>query len=195
MRYLYRNALRILTHPYLFFEEAIEKNNPLPATFVFLISWLINHLGWCFISTGLLESFHLIPGILMALITYPIAVFVIYLVCRILVRETRLSSFFNIWGFSYLPTLLFSIGNIIVHLLQEFDWFIIAISNPFFQVCLWAFIFLTLLWKILLLAITLRLAGNLNLMQIIQAISILVLMVGIYWWGGLIVEWFKVPFI
>jgi len=49
--------------------------------------------------------------------------------------------------------------------------------------------------KILLLAITLRLAGNLNITQIIKAITILALVVGFYWWGGSILGWFKVPFI
>lgn len=195
MGYLYQKALRFLTHPYLFFEEAIEKSNPIPATSGFLASWLIAFLGWHSFNTGLLENFKLISGMLIALVTYPIAVILIYLVCRIFVRENRLSSFFNVWGFSYLPTLLFSIGNILVHLLQKFDWFMTAMVNPLFQICLGTFIILTFLWKVLLLAITLRLAGNLNLLQIIKAITILGLLLLFYWWGGFILGWFKVPFI
>lgn len=61
----------------------------------------------------------------------------------------------------------------------------LAMANPFFQMCLWPFIFLTLFWKALLLAITLRLAGNLNFIQIIQAIAIIGLLVLFYWWGGI----------
>lgn len=195
MRYLYQNALRFLIHPYLFFEEAIEKGNPIPATSGFLISWLVAFLGWYFFSTGLLGNLNRIFGMLIALVTYPIAVILIYLVCRFFVHENRLSSFFYVWGFSYLPTLLFSIGNILVHLLQKNDWLTPIMVNPIFQICLWAFFILTFLWKLLLLAITLRLAGNLNLLQIIQAITILGLLVLFYWWGGFILGWFKVPFI
>jgi hypothetical protein len=195
MRYLFQNTLKILTHPYLFFEEALEKNNPAPASVTFLISWLIASLGWFFVSNSLLGNLQLIPGMLIALATYPIVVTILYLLCRILVRETRLSSFFNVWGFSYLPTLLFTIGNIMVHLLQNYDWFISTMNNPLFQICLWTFIFLTLLWKGLLLAITLRLAGNLNLIQIIQAITIIGLIVLLFWRGGFLLGWFKVPFI
>ena len=129
MRYLYQNGLKLLAHPYLFFEEAIEKNNPAPASITFLFSWLIASLGWFFVNNSLLGNLQLIPGMLIALATYPTVVLILYLICRILVRETRLSSFFIVWGFSYLPTFLFAIGKILVHFLHKYDWFISS-SKP-----------------------------------------------------------------
>lgn len=191
MRRWVQNAWRLMANPYAFFEDMINQGTWVPATGVFLTFLLFESLGWWLVGRD--NSVWFWTGsFLVPLLTYPVAVLSIYLVCHWQVRENHLSSFFAVWGFSYLPTFLFFSLSIILHGLQWFDVFA-AIPNWLMLMGMWTFIFLMLLWKLLLLSITLRLAGNLNLKQIILAILILGFIVIVFWWAGLSLGLLKVP--
>lgn len=192
----FRNLWRLISHPYAFFEETIQKNNPIPATLFFMLVWLVTYGGWWLISGGkLISSGSKLIGVFLPLLSYPAAVTVIFLVCHLLMRENHWRSFFTVWGFSYLPTFGFFLVNIGVHKLANLSWLGFIFNQPLFLMVLWVIILLMLLWKFLFLAITLRLAGNLNLKQIIPAMIILSLVVAGYWWAVLSLGWLKIPFI
>jgi hypothetical protein len=191
IRYLWR----LISHPYAFFEEAIQKNNPIPAALFFILAWGVIYGGWWLIAGRGIFSGPRLFGALVPLIAYPAGVAVIYLVCHIFVLQNHWRSFFAVWGFSYLPTFGFFLANIGVHQLAKLPWLGFIFGQPLFLMVLWVFILLMLLWKFLFLAITLRLAGNLNLKQIIPAMIILGIVVAGYWWIALRLEWLKIPFI
>ncbi|HEX3043391.1 MAG TPA: hypothetical protein VHY08_01445 [Bacillota bacterium] len=202
MRPWYQNAWRLISHPYAFFEEAINRRNPYPATVTFIVTVILTGFGWWITrweSVGSWVSAFYIGGfltkLLLPIVTYPLAVMAIYLACRLLVRETHLSSFFAVWGFSYLPTFLFFTINILAHILRQITWIAQLTIHPLLILLLWAIIFLILLWKLLLLTITLRLAGNLPFGKILLALLILGLITGAYWFLTFNLGWLKVPFI
>lgn len=196
MRSIFRNLWRLISHPYAFFEAAIEKNNPIPAALFFILAWLMTYGGWWLIGGGeLISSGSRLIGVFLPLLSYPVAVTVIYLVSHLLMRENHWRSFLAVWGFSYLPTFGFFLVNIGVHKLAKIPWLGFIFNQPLFLIVLWVLILLMLLWKFLFLAITLRLAGNLNLKQIIAAMILLALVVAGYWWAILSLGWLKIPFI
>ncbi len=191
MRRWVQNTWRLIANPYTFFEDMISRGTSVPAMGVFLSFLLCETLGWWLV--GRVNSVWFWTGsFLVPLVTYPVAVFSIYLVCHLLVRENHISSFFAVWGFSYLPTFLFFSLSIILHIFQRFTVFAV-IPSWLILMGLWAFIFLMFLWKLLFLSITLRLAGNLNFRQIVLATFLLGFIIIIYWWAGLSLGLFKVP--
>ncbi len=183
---------RLVTQPYAFFEEVIAENTTLPSTIAFLLALIITYSGWWLVGGS---QKGILSAVAIGLLSYPLAVCAIFFVCRIMVRETHLRSFFAVWGFSYLPTLIFFAVNIIAHALAQMPWMVNIPINPILLMGLWSFIFLMFLWKALFLAITLRLAGNLNLRQIIPAFLLLMVLVIIYWGIILKLGLSKVPFI
>lgn len=196
MRSRFRKWWRLISHPYAFCETAIQKNDPFPAARFFILAWLVTYGGWWLI--GGLKAFSGDPrlfGAFLALLSYPAAVTIIYLVCHLLTRENHWRPFFTVWGYSYLPTFGFFLVNIGVHKLAQLPWLGFIFNQPIFLMVLWIFILSMFLWKLLFLAITLRLAGNLNLKQIIPAMIILALVVAVYWWAALALGWLKIPFI
>lgn len=195
MRPWYHSAWRIISHPYEFFEEAVEQGRPAPATIVFLGALVIDYTLWWLVCRpeNAASVNVLLTQLLLPLATYPLAVAFIYFICRILGPESRLQSFFSVWGYTYLPTIAF-FG------LMFMAYFIDARfgplpHHPLLIFGLWAVISLIFLWKVLLLAITLRLAGNLNFRQIFTAGLLLAGVVGIYWAIVYHFQWWKVPFI
>jgi hypothetical protein len=186
-----KNGWRLIANPYSFFEEMINRRTSRPATGVFIVLLILENLGW---TLTIPDYSAWLGGFLLPLVTYPAAVLCIFLICRILVRENRLSSFFSVWGFSYIPTFLFFFLTIVCHGLQRFT-FLTNIPNSLLFTGLWTFIFLMFLWKLLFLAITLRLAGNLNLKQIIIAVILISCLVLAYWWVGIRFDLMKVPYI
>lgn len=195
MRPWYQNFWRLITHPYAFFEEAINRGNHLAATMTVVITVIFTGLGWMVIIQKWTKPSVYALNFILPLVTYPLAVFILFAVCRFLVRETRLRSFFAVWGYSYLPTFIFFIANILLHYILNFSWVQNLPGKPFLLMVFWAFIFLIFLWKVLFLAITLRLAGNLNLSLISIALPLLLLIAGIYWWTLASLGWIKIPFI
>jgi hypothetical protein len=191
----FRNLWRLFSHPYAFFEEGIQRNNPIPATLSFILAWLLTYSGWWLSGGREISGGPRLLEMVLSLLSYPAAVTVIYLVCHLLTRENYWRSFFAVWGFSYLPTFGFFVVNIGVHKLAKLFWPGFIFNQPVFLMVLWVFILLMLLWKFLFLAITLRLAGNLNLKQIIIAIILLALVAAFYWWAAFALGWFKIPFI
>jgi hypothetical protein len=191
----YKNAWKLISRPYVFFEEAIDQNQLFPATMVFLVSLGLTFLGWLLAGAGKDPVSQAVINWLVSLLTYPVSVLIIFLTCRLLVRENRLRAFFAVWGFSYLPTLLFFLVNISAHFLRKFPWFFKVLTHPLVVLGLWMFLCLMLLWKLLYLLITLRLAGNLNLRQICWALLFLAVVTAAYWWMTLSMGWLKVPFI
>lgn len=191
----YQNYWRLITHPYVFFEEAINHGKHLPATLVVFFTIFLTGFGWLLISPAQINLFNAAASLIIPICSYPAAVFLIFLVCRFLISETKLQSFFAVWGFSYVPTFIFFLINISVHGFQNFHWFQSLFGHSWLIMVFWAFIFLMFLWKVLFLAITLRLAGNLNLIQISIALPLLIFIAGIYWWILLTLGWIKVPLI
>jgi hypothetical protein len=191
MRRWLQNAWRLIANPYAFFEEMIHRADWRPATGVFIALLLLENLGWLLVGRDISIW---AQSLILPLVTYPAAVLLIFLVCRLLVRENRPASFFAVWGFGYLPTFLFFSLTLLGHELRRLNAFTI-IPNSILLFGLWTFIFLMLLWKLLFLAITLRLAGNLNLKQILLAVVMLGLIVVVYWWAGLSLGLLKVPYI
>ena len=187
-----KNLWQLITHPYAFFEAMIARGNFFPALIAFLVALLLNDLGWIIFNGEYAFS---IIDILWPLAAYPVAVILIYTVCHLLVKENRCRSFFAVWGFSYLPTLLFFFSNILVHTLNRFSWWKEVLAQPIVGLLFWAFTLLMLLWKILFLATTLRLAGNLNLSQIVIAFVILIVLITGYWMLTLTLGLGKIPFI
>ncbi|HEX7715549.1 MAG TPA: hypothetical protein VF531_16135 [Bacillota bacterium] len=194
MQTWYRKAWRIISQPYAFFEETINCGNTKAATITFVGALLLVNLGWLAVTRESSPAFW-VCGFLLPLLSYPAAVFIIYLICRILVRETKLRSFFAVWGFSFLPTGLFFLLNIVTHILITIPGFGRFPSSPVFMLIFWTLIILIFLWKALFLAITLRLAGNLNFRQMIPAFILLGLIAGGYWWVTSGLGWLKIPFI
>lgn len=194
MQTWYQKAWRIVAQPYTFFEEAIDRGSSVPATFTFLVTLSLVNLGWLAVLKDVSWAFWA-TGFLLPLVSYPLAVFIIYLVCRLLVRETRLRSFFAVWGFSFLPTGLFFLLNIGAHPLMNIAWFVNLQGSTVFMLIFWTVIFLLFLWKALFLAITLRQAGNLNLCQMVPAFILLGLAAAGYWWLTSSLGWLKIPFI
>jgi hypothetical protein len=197
MRSWYQNAWGLVSHPYAFFEEAIGKGNPFPATAFFAGVFVIIYGGWWLISGGqhLASDSKSIVSLFLSVLTYPVSVITIFSICRLLVRDTQLRSFFAVWGFSYLPTFLFFVTDITAHGLAKFPWFANILHYRVSILILWAFLLLMFLWKLLFLAISLRLAGNLNLGQIILALVVLALAMGLYWGVTFNLGWLKIPFI
>ncbi len=197
MRCGLKNAWGLVAHPYAFFEEAIRKGNPIPATIFFAVGFLLTYSGWWIVRGGpfLTSDYRHIFSLIVPLLTYPAAVIIIFLVCRILERDIRLRSFFATWGYSYLPTLAYFLIDIMLRGLARVPWFASVLQLPVLIMVLWTLLQLMFLWKLLFLAITLRLAGNLNLGQIIAAMFILAFFIGIYWAGIFSLGWLKIPFI
>ena len=193
----YQAAFRLITNPYTFFEERLAQGSPYPAGIFFLATLCVNTLGWYLFSPRYysMPNANLGGSFLLSLLTYPAAVLVIYLVSHSLVNQNKLSSFFAAWGFSYLPTLFLSLLNITAHSLSSTPGVRILLSYPWATFLIWAVIFLFFLWKLLLLATTLRLAGNLNLSQIVIAMLLLALITAGYWRLILFLGWSKLPFI
>lgn len=191
MRRWLQNGWRLIANPYAFFEERINSPNWGSATGVFIALLLLENLGWLLVGRD--HSIWL-QSLVLPLVTYPVAVFGIFSVCRLLVRENRLGSFFAVWGFSYLPTFIFFGLTLLGHEIRHYTDFAV-LSNSILFIGLWTFIFLMFLWKFLFLTITLRLAGNLNLKQIILAVFLLGLITIAYWWAGLSLNLLKVPYI
>jgi len=188
-----KSIWHLIAHPYAFFEEMIARGNCFPATITFLLALLLNDLGWIIVSGG--KYGFSLPDILWPLVSYPIAALVIYGVCRLLISENRCRTFFAVWGFSYLPTLLFFLSNIFLHTLTKLSFWNRLVDQPSVILIFWAFTLLMLLWKILFLAITLRLAGNLNLSQILVVFVILITIMAGYWVLTLTLGLAKIPFV
>lgn len=191
----YKRVFLLILHPYPFFEAAIRKGTPIPALLTFGLCLSLTYMGWWMIGIGPFSFRGTFSKILLALLSYPFAVIIMFTICRIMVSESHLRSFFAVWGFSYLPTFFFFLINILTHGLAKTSWLIQILNNPLFLLALWTFFLLMFLWKILFLTITLRLAGNLNLRQIVPAFLILMLIVAIYWGITSSLGWLQVPFI
>ncbi len=189
----FKNFWQLIAHPYAFFEARIAKGNFYPALIAFISALLFNDLGWIVFNGGA-YNFSILD-ILWPLFTYPIAVMLIYAVCHLIVKENRCRSFFAVWGFSYLPTLLFFFSNILIHTLNHSPWWKGFLGQPVVGLIFWTFTLLMLLWKVLFLATTLRLAGNLNLLQIVIAFVILIILIAGYWMLTLTLGLGKIPFI
>jgi small-conductance mechanosensitive channel len=184
----------ILSRPYAVFEEAAGGGEIAAATATFLAALILAGLSWV-LALGWLTPVVAFTTWILPALTYPVAVAAIFAVSRLWVRENRLRSFFAVWGFSYLPTgclfLMVNLGRFLLDL-PQFN----AVSGAgWIQLIVWMVAILMFLWKLLLLATTLRVAGNLNFTQIIWAMLILLVAAAGYWWGGMTLGWLKVPFI
>lgn len=190
-----KTVWRVVTQPYAVFEDAVRCDAPAAATLAFLLALLLVHLGWGLSAgaTKLLAG----PGtgFLAGLLAYPLSVVTVFGISRIFVRENRLRSFFAVWGFGYLPTFLFCGAVILAHAAARFPWFVRLAGNPWAAWLFWAFALSLFLWKLLLAAIALRLAGNLNYAQIACALLILGLALAGYWAVASHLGWYRIPFI
>lgn len=195
MRPWYRDGFRLLTHPYSFLEESVRSGDPLPASGVFLTALMITTIGWGIVGAGHFSIVSVLLNALLSLLTYPAAVLAIFGVCRLLIRENRLRSIFTVWGYSYVPTALFFIVNIVAHAIIDNPRLSQMFTAPWLSLCLWFVICLMFLWKVLLLAITLRLGGNLDFGRIVMALILLALICGVYWAAVMSFGWVKIPFI
>ena len=193
----YKKAWKLISHPYAFLEEAVDRGNPVPATAVFVTALIVKYLGWSLTVLGqkTISGFQVLISLLLPLVSYPVAVLAIFLICRLQVRENRPRAFFTVWGFSYLPTLFIFLVYLLAHFALKFPLMVKLLGQPLLILVLWALVFLMFLWKLLFLTITLRLAGNLNLRQIILSLIVLGVVTGFYWWAASIMGWMRIPFI
>lgn len=186
--------ISIFSRPYAVFEERVAGGEIAAATATFVATLVLTGLSWVMVLGWLTPAVVFLTWVLPAL-TYPLAALAIFMVSRLWVRENRLRSFFAVWGFSYLPTAFLFLMVNLGHLMLDYPWFQAISGARWLQLIFWMAAILMFLWKLLLLATTLRVAGNLNLAQIVGSMAILLVIAGAYWWGGMILGWLKVPFI
>lgn len=124
----------------------------------------------------------------------------IWLVARALGSCGTFETFVTAWAGSYVPTVVWYAGLVLGHALFKpsglIDPAILGRAGPILvQLAFLAFSLAAFLWKLLLLYLTLRVAGKLDFRRIVAAAALLAPVALGYWFLGLYFSWFQVPFI